>query len=117
MIVELCCCTIAFIIIIVIFFRVFGRTAIFYPRRAAREKEEQQYYQSPQPYQQPQYQPQVDDVNMTKCQYCGRVYDERLPGVWGEIGRLRIRHIHFPPENESLYKFHLKSKYTQTGSL
>jgi hypothetical protein len=74
---ELCCCTVGFVILILILFWVFGRVIVFQPRGT---RPQQAYYPPPQ---QPEYQPQANDVMMTKCQYCGRMYDERLDGCPG----------------------------------
>ncbi len=75
MIEEICCCTVIFVIVIIILSRLFWRPLMIYPSPQ----------QPPQP---PSYQPIPDQnapnvINMVKCQHCGMMYDETLPGCPG----------------------------------
>jgi hypothetical protein len=83
MIEDLCCCGVIFFILAVIFFWVFGRAIVF--RAPPRNQPPPTY--NPQPMQPAPEQPRPGDIIMTRCQYCGRAYDESLqacPGCGGK---------------------------------
>lgn len=80
---ELCCCGVVVFILGVVFFWLFGRAIVF--RAAPRNRPPPTY--NAQPRQPAPEQPQPGDIIMTRCQYCGRAYDESLPACPGCGGK------------------------------